>query len=269
MRTDVGGRMPYMTRTVTLPGGTALPLIGFGTWQLRPKTAYESVRAALDIGYRHIDTATLYQNEADVGRAVKDDGVDREQVFITTKLRPQDARRARRALESSLRLLGTDYVDLWLIHWPTGREEFVSTWRELLSAREAGLVRNVGVSNYSPAQIDHLTEATGQQPAVNQISWSPAQHDPVLLDEHRRRGVVVEGYSGLKNTDLHDPVLTEIAQRHGATPAQVVLRWHLEHDIVILPRSSRREHIAANFDLEGFGLTKEDVTAIDAMARTA
>ncbi|MER7545494.1 aldo/keto reductase [Spirillospora sp. NPDC127506] len=255
-----------MTQTVDLAGGTALPLIGFGTWQLRPKAAYESVRAALEIGYRHVDTATLYKNEADVGRAVKDSGLDREQVFITTKLRPQDARHARRTLESSLRLLDTDYVDLWLIHWPTGRDEFISTWQELLAAKDAGLARNVGVSNYSPAQIDMLTDATGRQPSVNQIPWSPAQHDPALLDEHRRRGIVVEGYSGLKNTDLRDPVITEIAQRYGATPAQVVLRWHLEHGIVILPRSSRREHIAANFDLDGIALTKEEVAAIDSLA---
>lgn len=255
-----------MTQTVDLAGGTALPLIGFGTWQLRPKAAYESVRAALEIGYRHVDTATLYKNEADVGRAVKDSGLDREQVFITTKLRPQDARHARRTLESSLRLLDTDYVDLWLIHWPTGRDEFISTWQELLAAKDAGLARNVGVSNYSPAQIDMLTDATGRQPSVNQIPWSPAQHDPALLDEHRRRGIVVEGYSGLKNTDLRDPVITEIAQRYGVTPAQVVLRWHLEHGIVILPRSSRREHIAANFDLDGIALTKEDVAAIDSLA---
>ncbi|MFC5744328.1 aldo/keto reductase [Actinomadura rugatobispora] len=257
-----------MIRTVNLPGGTALPLIGFGTWELRSKTAYESVRAALDIGYRHIDTATLYKNESEVGRAVKDGGVDREQVFITTKLRPQDARHARRALESSLRLLDTGYVDLWLIHWPPGRDALVPAWEELLAARDAGLARNVGVSNYSPAQIDLLTEATGRRPAVNQIPWSPGQHDPALLDEHRRRGVVVEGYSGLKNTDLNDPALTEIAQRHGVTPAQVVLRWHLEHDIVILPRSSHRERIAANFDLEGFDLTAEEVAAIDTLTRT-
>jgi 2,5-diketo-D-gluconate reductase A len=260
-----GGRMQRMTKTVNLPDGTELPLIGFGTWQLRPKTAYESVRAALEIGYRHIDTATLYQNESDVGRAVKDSGLDREQIFVTTKLRPQDARHARRTLESSLRLLNTGYVDLWLIHWPTGRDEFVSTWQELLSAKDAGLARNVGVSNYSPAQIDLLTKATGRQPAVNQIPWSPAEHDPALLEEHRRRGVVVEGYSGLKNTDLHDPVLTEIARRHRVSPAQVVLRWHLEHGIVILPRSSRRERIATNFDLESFHLTSEDITAIDSL----
>ncbi|MES9604925.1 MULTISPECIES: aldo/keto reductase [Actinomadura] len=258
-----------MTRTVTLPGGGALPMIGFGTWQLRPEAAYASVREALEIGYRHVDTATLYRNEADVGRALKDSGVDREEVFVTTKLRPQDARDARRTLETSLRLLDTGYVDLWLIHWPTGADELVPTWRALLDAQDAGLVRHAGVSNYSPALIDGLTEATGRRPAVNQISWSPAQHDPALLDEHRRRGIVVEGYSGLKNTDLRDPVLTGIARRHGVTPAQVVLRWHLEHDIVILPRSSRREHIAANFDLEGFALTDEDVAAVDALARDA
>lgn len=258
--------MSRMTRTLDLPDGAELPLIGFGTWQLRPKTAYESVRAALEIGYRHVDTATLYENESDVGRALKDSGVDREQVFVTTKLRPHDARHARRTLESSLRMLGTGYVDLWLIHWPTGRDELVSAWQELLSAKDAGLARNVGVSNYSLALIDVLTEATGQQPAVNQIPWSPAQHDPALLEEHRDRGIVVEGYSGLKNTDLRNPVLTEIAQRHGVTPAQVVLRWHLEHDIVVLPRSSRRERVAANFELEGFDLTKEDVTAIDTLA---
>lgn len=261
--------MLRMDKTVNLPGGTALPVIGFGTWQLGSGTAYESVRAAIETGYRHVDTATLYQNEPDVGRAVKDSGVDRAEVFITTKLRPQDARHARRALETSLRRLGTDYVDLWLIHWPTGRDGLVPAWRELLSAKDAGLARNVGVSNYSPEQIDLLTEATGQRPAVNQIPWSPAEHDQALLEEHRRRGVVVEGYSGLKNTDLRDPVLTGIAERHGVTPAQVVLRWHLEHDIVILPRSSRRERIVANFDLGGFDLTAEDVAAVDALGRAA
>lgn len=253
--------------TANLPGGTALPVIGFGTWQLRRNTAYESVRAALETGYRHIDTATMYQNESEIGRAVHDSPVDREQVFITTKLRPQDARHARSALESSLRQLGTGYVDLWLIHWPPGRDQLVPAWRELLAAKDAGLARNVGVSNHSPAQIDLLTKATGTQPAVNQIPWSPAQHDPALLAEHRRRGVVVEGYSGLKNTDLRNPVLTGIAGRCGATTAQVVLRWHLEHDIVILPRSARRERIAANFDLRSFDLTADDVTAIDALGR--
>lgn len=252
--------------TVNLPGGTALPLIGFGTWQLRRKTAYESVRTALEVGYRHFDTATMYKNESEVGRAVGDSDVDRERVFITTKLRPNDARHARRSLESSLRLLDTDYVDLWLIHWPTGQDELVPTWRELLSAKEAGLARNVGVSNYSLAQIDLLADATGQRPAVNQIPWSPAQHDPALLAEHRRRDVVVEGYSGLKNTDLRSPVLTQIAQRYGVTPAQVVLRWHLEHGIVILPRSSRPERITSNFDLRSFDLTPEDVAAVDTLA---
>ncbi|HEY8480961.1 MAG TPA: aldo/keto reductase [Spirillospora sp.] len=257
------------TDTVNLPGGAALPMIGFGTWQLGPGTAYTSVRTALDVGYRHIDTATLYRNEADVGRAVKDSGVDREQVFITTKLRPQDAGNARRTLESSLRLLDTDYVDLWLIHWPTSQSRLVPAWEELLRAEDDGLIRNAGVSNFSPEQIDLVAEATGRRPAVNQIPWSPAQHDPATLEEHRRRGIVVEGYSGLKNTDLRHPTLTGIAERHGVTTAQVVLRWHLEHDIVILPRSRRPERIAANADLDGFTLTDDEIAAIDALSRCA
>jgi len=262
------GQYPSMTQTVRLAGGDELPMIGFGTWQLRSKAAYESVRAALDVGYRHIDTATMYQNEADIGRAVKDSDVSREEVFITTKLRPLDAGNARRALDSSLRLLGTDYLDLWLIHWPPGPIEFVPTWEEFLRAEDDGLIRNAGVSNYSPAEIDRLTEATGRRPAVNQIPWSPAQHDPDLLAEHRRRGIVVEGYSSLKNTDLRHPVLTEIARRHGVTAPQVVLRWHLEHGIVILPRSSRREHIESNFALD-FRLTDEEVAAIDSFGRSS
>ncbi len=245
-----------------------MPLLGFGTWQLTGGEASRATSWALEAGYRHVDTATMYRNESDVGRAVKDSGLDREQVFITTKLPPQDARRACRTLEASLRLLDTGYVDLWLIHWPPAQDVLVPSWREMLAAKEAGLVRNVGVSNYGPALIDLLTEATGQRPAVNQIPWSPAQHDPALLDEHRRRDVVVEGYSGLKNTDLRHPVLTEIAQRHGVTPAQVVLRWHLEHGIVILPRSSRQERIASNFDLGSFELSSEDVAAIDGLSRT-
>jgi diketogulonate reductase-like aldo/keto reductase len=141
----------------------------------------------------------------------------------------------------------------------------VPTWEELISAKEAGLVRDIGVSNYGPQMIDHVTEATGQRPAVNQIPWSPGQHDQALLEEHRDRGVVVEGYSGLKNTDLRDHVLTAVAERHGVTTAQVVLRWHLEHGIVILPRSSKRERVAANFDVSGFELAKEDIAAIDAL----
>jgi 2,5-diketo-D-gluconate reductase A len=251
--------------TVTLPGEVAMPMVGFGTWQLGGAEAEASARTALEVGYRHIDTAMVYGNESRVGRALRDSGLDRGEVFLTTKLPPGSAGREREAIAASLRALGTDYVDLWLVHWPPRGGAIPRTWRELLAIRDQGLARAVGVSNYSLAQLDELITDSGEAPSVNQIPWSPRRYDPRLLDEHRRRGVVVEGYSPLKNTRLRDRVLTEIAQAHGVTPAQVVLRWHLEHDIPIIPRSSRPERIRENFDLFDFSLSEEEVARIDAL----
>lgn len=242
-----------------------MPLLGFGTWMLRDERAYRAVRRALEVGYRHLDTATMYGNEAEIGRAVRDSGVPREEVFITTKLMPSDAGRERRVITASLEALGTGYVDLWLIHAPP-RRAGVDTWREFLAVRDDGLARAVGVSNYSLAQIDRLVAETGQPPAVNQIPWSPYRHDPALLAAHRERGVVVEGYSPLKGTRLEDPVLAEIAARHGVTPAQVVLRWHLEHGVPVIPKSGDPERIAANADLFGFRLSGDEVARIDALS---
>jgi 2,5-diketo-D-gluconate reductase A len=254
------------TPTVALPGDVAMPLVGFGTWQLRGRRAYESVSFALEVGYRHIDTATMYGNEAEVGRALRDSGLQRRAVFVTTKLPPGSAGRERETITASLRALGTDDVDLWLVHWPPGGRARLRLWREFLAIRDQGLARAVGVSNYSIGQLDELIDATGQAPAVNQIPWSPRRHDPRLLAEHRRRGVVLEGYSPLKGTDLGDPVLTGIAADHGVTPAQVVLRWHVEHGIPVIPRSANRERIATNFDLFSFSLGKEEVARIDALS---
>ncbi|HEY8471036.1 MAG TPA: aldo/keto reductase [Natronosporangium sp.] len=251
-----------MVEAVKLASGGAMPLVGFGTWQLRGKQAYESTRYALEVGYRHIDTATMYGNEAEVGRAIRDSGVPRTEIFVTTKLPPNQAGRERATIEASLRALGTDYVDLWLIHWPP-RSAGLPSWREFLKVHSAGLARAVGVSNYELDQLDALAEATGQLPAVNQIPWSPHEHDPAVLAGHEQRKVVLEGYSPLKRTRLNHPVLTEIAQRHGVTPAQVVLRWHLEHQIPVIPRSSKRERIASNFDLFGFSLSADEVARID------
>jgi 2,5-diketo-D-gluconate reductase A len=249
--------------SVDLGGGALMPMVGFGTWQLGGRRAYDPVRYALEVGYRHIDTATMYRNESDVGRALRDSGVDRGEVFITTKLPPGNAGRARATLAESLRALGTDYVDLWLIHWPPRRGASVPLWREFLALREAGQCRSVGVSNYDIAQIDELTAATGEQPAVNQIPWSPAQHDPALLAAHADRGIAVEGYSSLKGTRLGDRALAEIAARHGVTPAQVVLRWQLAHNITAIPKSSHPDRIKSNFDLFGFSLTPEEVATLD------
>jgi 2,5-diketo-D-gluconate reductase A len=251
---------------VTLASGVVMPLVGFGTWQLRGKQAYQAVRAALDSGYRHIDTATMYRNEEETGRAVRDSGLDRQDIFLTTKLRGGDAGRERATLAASLRALGTDHLDLWLVHWPPDDAASPAVWRELLAVRNEGMARAVGVSNYSIPQIDELVEATGEGPAVNQIPWSPSQHDPKLLAAMRERDVVVEGYSPLKGTDLSSPVLAEIAAGHGVTPAQVVLRWHLEHEITVIPKSANPGRIAANIDLFGFSLDPAEMARIDAMA---
>jgi 2,5-diketo-D-gluconate reductase A len=257
-----------MTKTVTLTGGTELPLVGFGTWQLRGRSAYDATRYALEIGYRHLDTATMYGNEAEVGRALKDSGVAREEVFVTTKLPPERAGREQETLDASRRALGVDAVDLWLIHWsPRGGDASVNIWREFLAARDAGRARTVGVSNYSIAQIDELIEATGEAPVANQVPWSPFEHDPEFVAESRKRGVVVEGYSPLKRSNLRDPVLLAIAERHGVTVPQVVLRWHVEHGIPVIPKSARPERIAANLDLFGFALDPDEVARIDALGR--
>lgn len=254
-------------RTVSLPGGVGMPLLGLGTWQATGRQAYDAVRYALQVGYRHIDTATMYGNEAEVGRAVRDSGLPRDDVFITTKLPPERAGQERRTIEASLRALGTDYVDLWLVHWPPGGRASPRTWQEFLAARQDGLARAVGVSNYGTAQIDELIEATGEAPAVNQVPWSPSLYDAGLLSDSRRQGVVVEGYSPFRRTNLHDPVLAEVAAAHGVTPAQVVLRWHVEHRVVAIPKSVTPERIAANIDVFGFSLTDEEIRRIDGLAK--
>ena len=248
---------------VRLSPDVAMPMLGFGTWQIQGQRAYNAVRHALATGYRHIDTATMYRNEAEVGRALAADGLDRGEVFITTKLPPGHAGRARATLTESLRALGTDYVDLWLIHWPPRGGASVPLWQEFLAARDEGLCRAVGVSNYSLRQIDELTAATGQRPAVNQIPWSPSRYDLALLAGHVDRDVAVEGYSPLNGTRLRDRVLTEIAAAHGVTPAQVVLRWHLELGIIVIPKSTHPARIDENFDLFRFTLTPDEVTRIN------
>jgi diketogulonate reductase-like aldo/keto reductase len=251
--------------TVKLAGDVSMPLLGFGTWQITGREAYDAVRHALEAGYRHLDTATMYENEDQVGRALADSGVPREEVFLTTKLPPGQASRARRTIEASLRALGTDHVDLWLIHWPPGGQARPETWREFLAVRGEGLARAVGVSNYSTAQLDELIAATGEAPSVNQIRWSPSLYDAGTVREHRDRGVALEGYSPFRAGNLRERTLGEIASAHGVTPAQVVLRWHLEHGIVVIPKSARPDRIASNFDIFGFSLGADEVARIDAL----
>jgi 2,5-diketo-D-gluconate reductase A len=250
---------------IEIAPGVAMPMIGFGTWQITGQTAYTATKTALDIGYRHVDTAMLYGNETDVGRALRDSGLARDEVFITTKLPPDRVGRVRATLEKSLSSLGLDQLDLWLIHWPPNGDPAAGAWQEMLGLRDEGLIRAVGVSNYDLDQLDVLTEASGETPAVNQISWSPRRNDSAVLAGHRERGVTVEGYSGLRGADLRNHVLVEIAERHGVTPAQVVLRWHLAHDIVVIPKSVREHRIRENLDILGFQLTPPEIASIDSL----
>lgn len=251
---------------VTLTTGAQMPMVGFGSWPLRGDQARDAVLAALEVGYRHIDTATAYANEEAIGEAILASGLPRSELFITTKLRPDDAGREEETLHESLRKLGTDYLDLWLHHGPVKSAENRQIWAAMIKLQAAGHVRDIGVSNYSTAELDEVTQSSGQAPAVNQVLWNPACYDPAVLADHAERGIAFEGYSPLRHTSLDDPVLTQIAAAHGVTAAQVVLRWHIEHDVTVIPRSGQPDRIAANIDLLGFALTSEQTAAIDGLA---
>lgn len=248
-----------------LQGGDGIPLLGFGTWQLTGRQAENAVLEALRNGYRHLDTATMYRNEPDLSTALSNSRVPRDRVFITTKLPPQRSGAARRTLEESLRALDVDWVDLWLIHWPPvdgGRE----AWREFVKARDEGLARHIGVSNYSLAELDALAAASGVRPELNQIEWSPLLYDPEVAAGHQERGVVLEGYSGLKGGVLRNRTVEQVAERLGATPAQVVIRWHIDHGFVVIPKSAHAERIRENADVGELRLSPEDLAALDSVS---
>jgi 2,5-diketo-D-gluconate reductase A len=256
---------PLPTDTADLPGGGRMPLLGFGTWQIKGDDARQSVAWALEAGYRHIDTAKVYGNEDEVGAALQRTDVDRGDIFVTTKVPPGDAGQADKTLRQSLDKLGLEYVDLWLIHWPGGDRADVGLWKALLEAKQQGLAKDVGVSNYSVEQIDELREATGVAPAVNQIEWSPLLFDQAVLDGNRERGVVLEGYSALRGGTLEHPTIREIADRLGRTPAQVIIRWHLEHGVVVIPKSVQQERIVANAAVGDFTIPADDMAALDGL----
>ncbi len=255
----------YREPAVDVTGGR-MPLLGFGTWQIDDAEAPAAVSTALELGYRHIDTATGYDNEAGVGRAIAASGLPRETVFVTTKLPPDHAGRERRTIEESLTKLGLDHVDLWLVHWPPNRSASPEVWQEVVRAQQDGLATAVGVSNYSLAQIDELTAATGVTPAVNQIRWSPAIHDASVAGGLQERGVVLEGYSPFKAADLDDPTLVRVAEAHDASTAQVIVAWHVAHGYVVIPKSTRRERIESNAAGARIELSPEEVSALDGLA---
>jgi diketogulonate reductase-like aldo/keto reductase len=252
--------------TLTLSQGTRMPLLGFGTWQIKGEEAFRATSTALEAGYRHLDTATVYGNEREVGRALAESGVPRGDVFVTTKCPPDRAGHELDTLRQSLDALQTDHVDLWLIHWPGDGRVNTDLWNAFVEARESGLAREVGVSNFDIALVDEVTKAAGVAPAVNQIEWSPLLYDATTLAEHHDRDIVLEGYSALRGGTLDHPTIVQIAERLDRTPAQVIIRWHLQHQVVVIPKSVHAERIRSNADVAGFSLTDDDMARLDALA---
>ena len=256
----------YSQPTVTLNDGNAMPLLGFGTWQIPDSEATEATTHALEAGYRHIDTATGYQNEAGIGKALAASDLPRESIFVTTKMPPDNVGKERQTLEESLTKLGIDHVDLWLVHWPPNKQATPKAWEQFVAAQSEGLTTSIGVSNYSLDQIDELIKATDVTPAVNQIKWSPAIYDADIVSGLSQRGVVLEGYSPFRASNLEDPKLVSIAEAHGVNTAQVIVAWHIAHNFVVIPKSSNPERIVSNAAGAKVELTDDEVAAIDGLA---
>ena len=254
---------------VPLAGGETIPQLGFGVFQVPPEDTAEVTTRAFETGYRHIDTAAAYRNEAGVGQAFRASGLGREDVFITTKCFNTDHgyEQAKQALRASLDRLDLDFVDLYLIHWPVpSHDKYVETWKAFIEAQEQGLVRNIGVSNFQPAHLRRLIDETGVTPVVNQVELHPRFQQPGLRREHEELGIVTEAWSPLaQGAVLDDPVITRIAEGHERTPGQVVIRWHLQIGNVVFPKSVTPERIQENFDVFGFHLSESEMAEIEAL----
>jgi 2,5-diketo-D-gluconate reductase A len=253
--------------TVRLNDGEEIPQLGFGVFQVPPTDTAEVATRALLAGYRHIDTAAAYGNEAGVGQAVHASGLEREDVYITTKCANDDQgyEQAKRALRASLERLEMQHVDLYLIHWPVpAHDKYVDTWQAFIELQKEGLARSIGVSNFQPAHLERIIEETGVTPAVNQIELHPRFQQQGLRRDHAELGIATEAWSPLaQGLVLSDPVIDEIAQAHGKTPAQVVIRWHLEIGNIVIPKSVTPERIDENFDVFDFQISRSELDAID------
>ena len=257
--------------TVTLNDGASIPQLGFGVYQIEPDETANAVKTALDIGYRHIDTAEMYQNERGVGEGIRNAGLDRAEVFITSKLnngfhRPDDA---RRAFDKTLIELGFEYVDLFLIHWPLPTlydGDFVSTWQTLEEFKKDGRARSIGVSNFQVDHLERLARETATVPAVNQVEVHPYFTNDAVRAYGSEHGIATEAWSPIaQGRVLDDPTLTRIAEASGKSPAQVVLRWHVQRGDIIFPKSVTPKRIEENFDLFDFELSEADVDALSGL----
>jgi len=262
------GQLTADGRSRVLADGNEIPLLGLGVWQVPDGPECENaVRWALELGYRHVDTAQAYGNEASVGRAVRESGVPRDEVFITTKFYPRRARDPEEQAKRSLERLGVEAVDLYIVHWPEGGATWA--WEGMQRARQAGHARSIGVSNFSVAQIDEVLALGGDGPVVNQVQFSPFEFRRALLEECERRGVALEAYSPLgTGRHLGDARVAEIARRVDRTPAQVLIRWCIERGMIVLPKSTHRERLGENAGVFDFTLSAADVAALDALDTT-
>jgi 2,5-diketo-D-gluconate reductase A len=251
---------------VTLNDGSKIPQIGLGTYQAAADHTAAMVETALGIGYRHIDTAMIYRNEAGIGDGLRTSGVPREDVYITTKLwnTDQGGDSARAAFNASLDRLKLDYVDLYLIHWPVpARDLYVESWETLIELREEGRARAIGVSNFMPDQIDRLIETTGVPPVVNQIECHPAFQQVSARAENAKRKVTVQSWSPLGQGELlGNAMLKELAEKHGRTVAQIILRWHLQNDLIVIPKTVHEDRMRENLDILDFTLDADDMAKI-------
>jgi 2,5-diketo-D-gluconate reductase A len=271
---DAEEKLPMSTiPNIQLNDGADIPQLGFGVFQIEPEKTAAAVRTALEIGYRHIDTAEMYGNEEEVGQGVRDAGLNRADVFITSKLnngfhKPDDA---RRAFDNTLRALDSDYVDLFLIHWPLPTlygGDFVSTWKVLEEFAKEGRARSIGVSNFEPAHLDRLAQESDTVPAANQVEVHPYLTNEEVRSYGKEHGIATEAWSPIaQGAVLNDDVIVRIADGLGKSPAQVVLRWHIQRGDIVFPKSVSLDRMRENFDLFDFELDGADMDAVSALDR--
>jgi len=254
---------------ITLNNDTKMPLLGFGTWQIRDgKDAYDAVSYALKAGYRHIDTARYYGNEVSVGRAIRDSGIPREQIWVTTKLRPDDVFNTEKAFNESFDKLNIGYIDLYLVHWPVPWM-VTKTWSKMEKIyKESGKVKAIGISNHNIRQMKSILAMATVKPAVNQVKCSPYNYDPDLHNFCKDNDIALEAYSPLtRGNMLTDPKLVKLADKYDQTTAQILLRWCIQKGIIAIPKSTKHDRIAENMDIFDFEISDADMMKLDEFSK--